>query len=160
MNGGLEDVGPHAQPWHAWADQFGSHCKPGFLASVMLEESPFGNLNIRATTLNPVDGKMIDLQVYWKQDDEGDDAEHWLAVGTSTGPAHNVDPGYPELLAGIPEEAHDHVRHAIDHLHEMVHLAGGVLEARTAEAVSQDGCCFFPAPGPAGAGAEREDQGG
>lgn len=123
----------HTRPWHVLADQFGAHCKLGFLAGVMLEESPFGNLNIRATTPLPADQTMIDLQVYWQQDNEEDEAEHWLAVGTSTGPAHDVDPLYPELLAGIPTEAHERVRHAIDHLHEMVHLAGSMIEARTEE---------------------------
>lgn len=99
MNGGMEEPEPHALPWHALADQFTSHCRLGFLAGVMLEESPFGNLNIRATTIDAGTRKSIDLQVYWKQDNEGEDAEHWLSVGTATGPAHDVDPEYPELLA-------------------------------------------------------------
>lgn len=54
--------------------------------------SPFGNLNIRATTVDLDTRASIELQVYWKQDDEHDTAEHWLAAGTATGPAHDVDP--------------------------------------------------------------------
>lgn len=134
LNGAAEMRGPHVQPWHRLADQFTEHCRLGFLAGVMLEESPFGNLNIRATTFDPATRKTTDLQVYWKQDDEGDMPEHWLSVGTATGPAHDVEPDYPELLAGIPAENREHIRHAISHLHEMVHLAGSVLEAKTAEA--------------------------
>jgi hypothetical protein len=134
MNGGMEEPDLSITPWHAWADQFGAHCRLGFLAGVMLEESPFGNLNILATTMDPVTRTVTDLQVYWKQDDEGDTAEHWLSVGTATGPAHDVDPEYPELLAGVPEAGREHIRHAITHLHEMVHLAGAILEARAQEA--------------------------
>jgi hypothetical protein len=135
MNGAAEEAGPHSRQWHRMADQFGNHCKLGLLAGVMLEESPFGNLNIRAATIDPVTRTMTDLQVYWKQDDEGDVPEHWLSVGTATGPAHDVDPEYPDLLAGIPPAARDYIRHAIDHLHEMVHLAGSVLEARAQEVI-------------------------
>lgn len=134
LNGAAEMHGPHVQPWHRLADQFTEHCRLGFLAGVMLEESPFGNLNIRATTFDPATRKTTDLQVYWKQDDEGDVPEHWLSVGTATSPAHDVDPDYPELLADVPEENRERIRHAISHLHEMVHLAGSVLEAKTAEA--------------------------
>lgn len=133
MNGAMEEAGPHARPWHKLADHFGEHCRLGFLAGVMLEESPFGNLNIRASTIDPATRKTTDLQVYWKQDDEQDEPEHWLSVGTITGPAHDVDPEYPDLLAATPEGSRDYIRHAIDHLHEMVHLAGSVLEARTGE---------------------------
>ncbi|WP_171983582.1 hypothetical protein [Arthrobacter sp. SRS-W-1-2016] len=136
MNGGVERDNPQSRPWHMWADQFGNHCKLGFLAGVMLEESPFGNLNIRATTIDPVTRTMTDLQVYWKQDDEGDIPEHWLSVGTATGPAHDVDPEYPELVAGIPLAARDYIRHSIDHLREMVHLVGSVLEARGREVLA------------------------
>ncbi|MDQ1058057.1 hypothetical protein QFZ23_001958 [Arthrobacter globiformis] len=135
MNGAMEKPSPSAEPWFDWADLFSAHCRLGFLAGVMLEESPFGNLNIRATTLDPVTRAITDLQVYWKQDDEDDTAEHWLAVGTATGPAHDVDPEYPELLAGVPEAGREHIRHAITHLHEMVHLAGAILEARAQEAI-------------------------
>ncbi|ACL42174.1 hypothetical protein Achl_4223 (plasmid) [Pseudarthrobacter chlorophenolicus A6] len=134
LNGAAEMHGPHVQPWHRLVDQFTEHCRLGFLAGVMLEESPFGNLNIRATTFDPATRKTTDLQVYWKQDDEGEVPEHWLSVGTATGPAHDVDPEYPELLADVPSENREHIRHAISHLHEMVHLAGSVLEAKTAEA--------------------------
>lgn len=134
MNGGMEEPDLSITPWHAWADQFGAHCRLGFLAGVMLEESPFGNLNIRATTMDPGTRAVTDLQVYWKQDDEGDVPEHWLSVGTATSPAHDVDPEYPELLAGVPEGGREHIRHAITHLHEMVHLAGAILEARGQEA--------------------------
>lgn len=133
MNAIVEDPGAGGRPWHAWADAFGAHCRLGFLAGVMLEESPFGHLNIRASTIDPVTRKTTHLQVYWKQDDERDEPEHWLAVGTLTGPAHDVDPEYPDLLADTPEGSRDYIRHAIDHLHEMVHLAGSILEARTAE---------------------------
>ncbi|WP_422759234.1 hypothetical protein [Paenarthrobacter sp. C1] len=135
MNGGMGSDNLDGRSWHLWADQFGSHCKLGFLAGVMLEESPFGNLNIRATTLDPISRTSTDLQVYWKQDDEGQIPEHWLSVGTATAPAHDVDPEYPELLAGTPLEVRDYIRHAIGHLHEMVHLAGSVLEARTEEVI-------------------------
>lgn len=134
MNGAAEMHGPHIQPWHRLVDRFTEHCRLGFLAGVMLEESPFGNLNIRATTFDPATRKTTDLQVYWKQDDEDDVSEHWLSVGTTTGPAHDVDPDYPDLLADVPPENREHIRHAISHLHEMVHLAGSVLEAKTAEA--------------------------
>ncbi|MET4143807.1 hypothetical protein [Arthrobacter sp. UYCo732] len=133
MNGALKDVGPDVRPWHQLADLFGSHCRLGFLAGVMLEESPLGNLNIRATTRDPATKNPTHLQVYWKQDDEQDVPEHWLSVGTATGPAHDVDPEYPELLTTIPEAGQEYIRHAIDHLHQMVHLAGSVLEARTHE---------------------------
>jgi hypothetical protein len=135
MSGGLDEPNPNAKPWFEWADRFSAHCRLGFLAGVMLEESPFGNLNISATTLDPVTRIITDLQVYWKQDDEDDTAEHWLSVGTATGPAHDVDPEYPELLVGVPEAGREHIRHAITHLHEMVHLAGAVLEARAQEAI-------------------------
>ncbi|QOT19540.1 hypothetical protein [Paenarthrobacter sp. YJN-5] len=135
MNGGVGEDHPGARPWHVWADQFSGHCRLGFLAGVMLEESPFGNLNIRATTLDPISRTSTDLQVYWKQDDEDEIPEHWLSVGTATAPAHDVDPDYPELLAGTPLEVRDYIRHAIGHLHEMVHLAGSVLEARTQEVI-------------------------
>lgn len=131
----VRDLGPDARPWHRLADLFGDHCRLGFLAGVMLEESPFGNLNIRATTLDPATKSTTDLQVYWKQDDEKDIPEHWLSVGTATGPAHDVDPEYPELLADLPEVGREYIRHAIDHLHQMVHLAGSVLEAKTHEAL-------------------------
>jgi hypothetical protein len=134
MNGGYGEDEAHHRPWHTLADEFTSHCRLGFLAGVMLEESPFGNLNIRATTFDPATRKTTDLQVYWKQDDEGDEPEHWLSVGTATGPAHDVEPEYPELLAGVAPENREHIRHAISHLHEMVHLAGSILEAKTAEA--------------------------
>jgi hypothetical protein len=133
MNGVTDTTGPHGRPWHRLADQFAEHCRLGFLAGVMVEESPLGNLNIRATTIDPVSRTTTDLQVYWKQDDVDDVPEHWLAVGTTTGPAHDVNPDYPEMLAGIPEQSRDHIRHAIGHLHAMVHLAGSVLEARSME---------------------------
>jgi hypothetical protein len=135
MNAGMKELDPNARPWFEWVDQFSAHCRLGFLAGVMLEESPFGNLNISATTLDPVTRAITDLQVYWKQDDEDDTAEHWLSVGTATGPAHDVDLEYPELLAGVPEAGREHIRHAITHLHEMVHLAGAILEARAREAI-------------------------
>jgi hypothetical protein len=133
MNGVTDTSGPHGRPWHRLADQFAEHCRLGFLAGVMVEESPLGNLNIRATTIDPVTRTTTDLQVYWKQDEVDDVPEHWLAVGTATGPAHDVDPEYPEMLAGVPEQSRDHIRHAIGHLHAMVHLAGSVLEARSME---------------------------
>jgi hypothetical protein len=136
MNGVTETSGPHGRPWHRLADQFAEHCRLGFLAGVMLEESPLGNLNIRATTIDPVTRTTTDLQVYWKQDEVDDVPEHWLAVGTLTGPAHDVDLDYPELLTGTPEASRDYILHAIGHLHEMVHLAGSVLEARTAETLA------------------------
>lgn len=133
MNGDAETHGPSVRPWHRLADRFGEHCRLGFLAGVMLEESPFGNLNIRASTMDPVTRTTTDLQVYWKQDDVEDVPEHWLSVGTLTGPAHDVDLEYPELLTGIPAASREYILHAIGHLHEMVHLAGSVLEARTEE---------------------------
>lgn len=38
------------------------------------------------------------------------------------------------MLADYPAASREHIRHAIGHLHEMVHLAGSVLEAKTEEA--------------------------
>ncbi len=77
MNGGMEEPAPNARPWYLLADRFSDNCRLGFPAGVMLEESPFGNLNIRATTMDPATRTTTDLQVFWKQDDEGEDAEHW-----------------------------------------------------------------------------------
>lgn len=134
MNGDADMAGPSARTWHRLADRFAEHCRLGFLAGVMLEESPFGNLNIRASTIDPVTRTTTHLQVYWKQDDEGEEPEHWLSVGTLTGPAHDVDLDYPDLLTGIPEASREYILYAIGHLHEMVHLAGSILEARTVEA--------------------------
>jgi hypothetical protein len=46
-----------------------------------------------------------------------------------------VDPEYPDLLAATPGGKRDDIRHAIGNLHEMEHLAGNVLEAKSLEAL-------------------------
>lgn len=103
----MEESDPNARPWYVLADQFSAHCRLGFLAGVMLEESPFGNLNIRVTTMDPEHGPPQTCRCTGSRTTKGktEDAEHWLSVGTATCPAHDVDPEYPDLLADVPEGA-------------------------------------------------------
>lgn len=119
--------------WHQAMDVFTEQCRLGLLAGVVVEESPHRNLNIRATALDPVTGGYVPLQVYWQEPQDGSDPAHWLAVGEKIHPAHDGDPLYPELLAGLPRDSKEHIRHAIDHLHEMVHLATDVVNGKVEE---------------------------
>lgn len=124
---------PEGPEWHRAMDEFTAQCKLGLLAGVVVEESLHGNLNIRATTLDPVTRDYIELKVYWEEPADGSDPVHWLAAGEATNPAHGGDPAHPELLAGFPQQSKDHIRHGIDHLHEMVHLATDVVNGKAAE---------------------------
>lgn len=128
------DEGPE---WHQAMDEFTEHCKLGFMAGVVVEESLHGNLNIRAVTIDPVTRDYVPLQVFWQEPDDGGEAEHWLSVGKTAAPAHTEDEDEAEagsrLLAGFPQTSKEYIGHAIGHLHEMVHLATDVVNGKTGE---------------------------
>lgn len=124
------DEGPE---WHQAMDEFTEHCKLGFMAGVVVEESLHGNLNIRAVTMDPVTRDYVPLQVFWKEPEDSGEAEHWLSVGSSACPAHTEDESRSELLAGYPQTSKEYIGHAIGHLHDMVHLATDVVNGKTGE---------------------------
>lgn len=119
-----------APAWHDALDEFTEHCKLDLLAGVVVAESLHRNLDIRAVTLDPVTRKQVPLQVFWKE--TGEEPEHWVTVGTASAPAHD-DEDHTEVLSGFPLESKDHIRHAIDHLHAMVHVATDVVNGKTSE---------------------------
>lgn len=124
----------HTGPqWHEAMDEFTEQCRLGFMAGVVVEESLHGNLNIRATTMDPVTRDYVPLQVFWKEPADGSEPEHWLSVGAATHPAHTEDEAHSELLAGFAQESKEYISHAIDHLHEMVHLATDVVNGKSEE---------------------------
>lgn len=124
----------HTGPlWHDAMDEFTEQCRLGFMAGVVVEESLHGNLNIRATTMDPVTRDYVPLQVFWKEPADGSEPEHWLSVGSSTHPAHDEDETRSELLAGFAQESKEYISHAIDHLHEMVHVATDVVNGKSEE---------------------------
>ncbi|WP_138418750.1 hypothetical protein [Sinomonas gamaensis] len=122
------------EDWRDSAEAFAEHCKLPLFGGVTLQEGPYGELNIAGTTHLGRPGENVELKVYWHLKDPDSEPEHWLAVGNASGPAHLADPAYPELLKGFPEECHDHLRHAIGHLHQMVHLAADVVAGKAEEA--------------------------
>lgn len=113
--------------WYGAADAFTEACRLPVFAAISVEESPLHAIDIRAMARDLIAGQNITLRVFWHQPDPGLDPEHWFAVGEATGPAHDVDPEYPELLAGIHPDSREHLRHVLDHLHEMVHDAEEVV---------------------------------
>jgi hypothetical protein len=130
---GAAEVVDEGPEWHEAMDEFTEQCKLGFMVGVVVEESLHGNLNIRATTIDPVTRDLVPLQVFWKEPGDGAEPEHWLSVGSSTHPAHGADDTRSELLAGFPQESKEYISHTIDHLHEMIHLATDVVNGKTQE---------------------------
>jgi hypothetical protein len=126
--------GPADAPdWHSAVDEFTAHCKLGFLAGVVVEESLYGKVNIHATAVDPITRQNVLLKVYWHREDDSAEPVHWLAADSATCKAHGGDPMRPELLAGFPQGSRDRILHAIDHLHDMEHLATDVVNAKAAD---------------------------
>lgn len=134
MDEEAHDHGPELaeHEWQAGVDEFTRQCRLGFLAGVAVEESPHGKLNIRAVTMDPIARRPVELKVYWLKDDDAEPV-HWLAADQATARAHGGDPMRPELLAGFPQASRGHILHAIDHLHDMVHIATDVVNVKAAE---------------------------
>ncbi|GAA4032819.1 hypothetical protein GCM10023063_15200 [Arthrobacter methylotrophus] len=132
VEGPLPDVGA---AWHEQLQEFTRQCRLGLLVGVVVDESPQGpGLNVRAQTLDPVTNKPVRLQVFWKAPEHPEDEPvHWLATDLAESPAHGGDPLHPELLAGFPQDSRLHIRHAIDHLHDIADLATDVVVAREME---------------------------
>lgn len=125
---------PHeGRTWHAGVDEFIRLCRLGIFAGVVVEESLHGGVHIRADTFDPITDHAIRLQVYWVQPGGNEEPVHWIAVGHASEPAHGGDPMRRSLLSGFPQDSRYHLRHAIDHLHDMAHVAVDVVNARTAE---------------------------
>lgn len=121
--------------WHNQLQEFTRQCRLGLLVGVVVDESPHGpGLNVRAETLDPVTRQPVRLQVFWKAPEHPEDKPvHWLATDLAETPAHRGDPLHPELLAGFAQDSRLHIRHAIDHLHDIADLATEVVAAREME---------------------------
>ncbi len=70
--------------------------------------------------------------MYWKAREDSE-PEHWLSADSAATKAHTGDETYAELLAGFPQGGRDEIRHAITHLHTMVHIATDIVALRAAE---------------------------
>jgi len=130
-----EDRAHEGRAWHTAVDEFTRLCRLGLFGGVVVDESPYGSLNVQADTFDPITDQPVRPQAYWEQAADAAPV-HWLAVGTATHPAHPADGGdlmRTELLSGFPQDSRYHLRHAIDHLHEMVHVAADVVNAKVAE---------------------------
>jgi hypothetical protein len=90
-------------------------------------------VNIHATAVDPITRQNVLLKVYWHREDDSAEPVHWLAADSATCRAHGGDPMRPELLAGFPQGSRDRILHAIDHLHDMEHLATDVVNAKAAD---------------------------
>lgn len=121
--------------WHDQLQEFTRQCRLGLLVGVVVDESPQGpGLNVRAETLDPVTWQPVRLKVFWKAPEHSDgEPVHWLATDLAETPAHGGDPLHPELLAGFAQDSRPHIRHAIDHLHDIADLATDVVVAREME---------------------------
>lgn len=147
----LDDIAEHAldqrdddeheeadrEEWELALDAFTQQCRLGLFAGVSIDESPEvpGALNISAAIVDHVLHRPVKLKVFFRPAPEGqEEPVHWMAIDDLEVLAHGVeDDKRSGLLSGFPQGSRDYLLHAIDHLHSMVHAAGDVVIARSAE---------------------------